>query len=117
MKLAREEGWSNTSRGLSRLKSVEHEIELALSLDQDLSEIREAVMVLVDQAESIAPEATEPFSLIEKADSERALGAARRGRRRRGDAAPRGRRGFTIAYAVIASAAILNLLALVTALL
>ena len=77
LKLAREEGWSNTSRGLSRLKSVEHEIELALSLDQDLSEIREAVMVLVDQAESIAPEATEPFSLIEKADSERALGAAR----------------------------------------
>ena len=32
-------------------------------------------------------------------------------------ALPRGRRGFTIAYAVIASAAILNLLALVTALL
>ena len=77
LKLAREEGWSNTSRGHSRLKSVEHEIELALSIDLDLSEIREAVMVLVNQAESIAPEATEPVSLVEKADSERALGSPR----------------------------------------
>ena len=77
LKLAREEGWSNTSRGHSRLKSVEHEIELALSMDQDLSEIREAVMVLVNQAMSIAPEATESFSLVEKADSERALGSPR----------------------------------------
>tara|TARA_B100001113_G_scaffold329806_1_gene304944 strand:- start:20728 stop:22440 length:1713 start_codon:yes stop_codon:yes gene_type:complete len=77
LKLAREEGWSNTSRGHSRLKSVEHEIELALSMDRDLSEIREAVMVLVNQAESIAPEATESVSLIEKADSERALGSSR----------------------------------------
>lgn len=77
LKLAREEGWSNTSRGHSRLKSVEHEIELALSMDQDLSEIREAVMVLVNQAESIAPEATESVSLVEKADSERALGSPR----------------------------------------
>ena len=77
LKLAREEGWSNTSRGHSRLKSVEHEIELALSMDRDLSEIREAVMVLVNQAESIAPEATESVSLVEKADSERALGSPR----------------------------------------
>jgi len=77
LKLAREEGWSNTSRGHSRLKSVEHEIELALSMDRDLSEIREAVMVLVNQAESIAPEATESISLVEKADSERALGSPR----------------------------------------
>ena len=77
LKLAREEGWSNTSRGHSRLKSVEHEIELALSIDRDLSEIREAVMVLVNQAESIAPEATELVSLMEKADSERALGSPR----------------------------------------
>ena len=77
LKLAREEGWSNTSRGHSRLKSVEHEIELALSIDRDLSEIREAVMVLVNQAESIAPEATESVSLVEKADSERALGSPR----------------------------------------
>ncbi len=77
LKLAREEGWSNTSRGHSRLKSVEHEIELALSIDLDLSEIREAVMLLVNQAESIAPEATEPVSLVEKADSERALGSPR----------------------------------------
>ena len=77
LKLAREEGWSNTSRGHSRLKSVEHEIELALSIDLDLSEIREAVMVLVNQAESIAPEATESVSLVEKADSERALGSPR----------------------------------------
>jgi len=77
LKLAREEGWSNTSRGHSRLKSAEHEIELALSMDRDLSEIREAVMVLVNQAESIAPEATESVSLVEKADSERALGSPR----------------------------------------
>ena len=77
LKLAREEGWSNTSRGHSRLKSVEQEIELALSMDRDLSEIREAVMVLVNQAESIAPEATESVSLVEKADSERALGSPR----------------------------------------
>ena len=77
LKLAREEGWSNISRGHSRLKSVEHEIELALSMDRDLSEIREAVMVLVNQAESIAPEATESVSLVEKADSERALGSPR----------------------------------------
>jgi hypothetical protein len=77
LKLAREEGWSNTSRGHSRLKSVEHEIELALSIDLDLSEIREAVMLLVNQAESIAPEATDSISLVEKADSERALGSPR----------------------------------------
>jgi len=77
LKLAREEGWSNTSRGHSRLKLVEHEIGLALSIDRDLSEIREAVMVLVNQAASIAPEATESVSLVEKADSERALGSPR----------------------------------------
>jgi|TARA_B100001094_G_scaffold333082_1_gene408447 hypothetical protein len=77
LKLAREEGWSNTSRGHSRLKSVEHEIELALSIDLDLSEIRESVMLLVNQAESIAPEATDSISLVEKADSERALGSPR----------------------------------------
>lgn len=77
LKLAREEGWSNTSRGHSRLKLVEHEIGLALSIDRDLSEIREAVMVLVNQAESIAPEATESVSLVEKADSERSLGSPR----------------------------------------
>ncbi|MFL2953482.1 MAG: hypothetical protein ACJZ4X_05465 [Candidatus Thalassarchaeaceae archaeon] len=77
LKLAREEGWSNTSRGHSRLKLVEHEIGLAISIDRDLSEIREAVMVLVNQAASIAPEATESVSLVEKADSERALGSPR----------------------------------------
>jgi len=77
LKLAREEGWSNTENGKKRLAAVEREMNLVVSHNEDLLELRASAMVTVDEALEIAPSVTEPTKLIQLGDNERELGSFR----------------------------------------